>query len=146
MLPNYYTFPFNCQKIMEKQRQPRCSLADSIQQHIHLILRTHFHEYRYDTRFGCMVWEKDYETIRSVYKWKTELVDGFTKALAGYEKRLQQIKVVVDLDDQKIVDPQTGKLIELRKRIIIHTGGIIGQTNESFQHTEYIFFSPLSLT
>jgi phage baseplate assembly protein W len=146
MLPNYYTFPLNCQKIMEKQRQPRCSLADSIRQHIHLILRTHFNEYRFDPRFGCMVWDKDFETIRSVYKWKTELIDAFAKALKSYEKRLQQIQVVVDLDDQKILDPHTQKLIELRKRIIIHAAGTIGQTNESFQHTEYIFFSPLSLT
>ena len=146
MLPGNYTFPLNCQKVMEKQRQSRCSLADSIRQHIHLILRTHFNEYRFDTKFGCMVWDKDFETIRSVYKWKTELIDAFTHSLKTYEKRLQQIKVVVELDDLKILDPRTQKLIELRKRIIIHAGGTISQTNEPFQHTEYIFFSPLSLT
>ena len=146
MLPNYYNFPLDCQKIMEMQRQPRCSLADSIRQYMHLIMRTHFQEYRFDPKFGCMVWDKDFETIRSVYKWKTELIDAFTKSIKTYEKRLQQIQVIVDLDDLKILDPHTQKLIELRKRIIIHVRGTIDQTNEPFQHTEYIFFSPLSLT
>lgn len=146
MLPTYYTLPLDCQKIMEKKRQPRCGLADSIRQHIHLILRTHFNEYRFDSRFGCMVWDKDFETIRSVYKWKAELIEAFTKALKNYEKRLSQIQVIIDLDDLKVVDPNTQKVNGLRKRITIHIGGMMGQTNEPFQHTEYIFFSPLSLT
>lgn len=73
-------------------------------------------------------------------------MEAFSKALKKYEKRLLQIQVIIDLDDLKVVDPQTRKVRELRKRITIHIGGTMGQTNEPFQHTEYIFFSPLSLT
>lgn len=146
MLPTYYTLPLDCKMLTEKQRQPLCSLAESIRQHIHLILRTHFREYRFNPEFGCMVWEKDFETIRSVYKWKAELVEDFSKAIKKYEKRLVQIQVVIDLDDLKVVDPNSHKVSELRKRITIHIGGTMSQTNEAFQHTEYIFFSPLSLT
>ncbi|GAA4439729.1 hypothetical protein GCM10023188_36250 [Pontibacter saemangeumensis] len=93
-----------------------------------------------------MIWEKDFETIRSVDKWKTELLDSFQKSLKKYEVRLSNIQVVVNLDDLKIVDPKTRKVVELRRRINIHIEGIIRQTNESFQHQEFIFFSPLSLT
>lgn len=146
MLPTYYTLPLDCSKIIHKERQSVCSLAESIRQHIHLILRTHFREYRFDPELGCLVWEKDFETIRSVYKWKTELVEAFSKAIKKYEKRLLQIQLVIDLDDLKVVDPATHKVNELRKRITIHIGGMMSQTNEAFQHTEYIFFSPLSLT
>lgn len=146
MHQTYYTLPLNCRKIIRKERQPICSLAESIRQHIHLILRTHLREYRFDPEFGCIVWDKDFETIRSVSKWKGELVEAFSKAVKKYEKRLLQVQVIIDLDDLKVVDPQTRKIRELRKRITIHIGGTMGQTNEPFQHTEYIFFSPLSLT
>lgn len=146
MLPKYYTLPLDCQKIISKQNLPFCGIADSIKQHIHLILRTHFNEYRFDPSFGCMVWDKDFETIRSIYKWKAELIEAFTRALNNYEKRLLNIQVVVELEDLKVVDPRTQKISELRKRITIHISGVMGQTNESFQHIEHIFFSPLSLT
>ncbi|GAB3203349.1 hypothetical protein GCM10027293_33210 [Pontibacter aydingkolensis] len=93
-----------------------------------------------------MIWEKDFETIRSVDKWKTELLDSFQKALKKYEVRLSDIQIVVNLDDLKVVDPKTRKIVELRRRINLHIEGIIRQTNEAFQHKEFIFFSPLSLT
>ncbi|WP_425568645.1 GPW/gp25 family protein [Pontibacter saemangeumensis] len=146
MLNSYLTIPLNCEKLTQKLRQPKCTLADSLRQHIHLIIRTHFNESRFDNEYGCMIWEKDFETIRSVDKWKTELLDSFQKSLKKYEVRLSNIQVVVNLDDLKIVDPKTRKVVELRRRINIHIEGIIRQTNESFQHQEFIFFSPLSLT
>jgi phage baseplate assembly protein W len=146
MIQNYYTLPLTCETIIGKKRQQKCGLGESIQQHIHLILRTHFKEYRYDPAFGNMVWEKDFETIRSVPKWKNELSEDFAIALKKYEKRLSQIRVATELDELKVVDPQTQKVSELRKRVTIRIDGIITQTNEYFKHTECIFFSPLSLT
>lgn len=146
MLNSYLTIPLNCEEITKKQRQPRCTLTDSLRQHIHLIIRTHFNESRYDSEYGCMIWEKDFETIRSVDKWKTELLDSFQKALKKYEVRLSNIQIVVNLDDLKVVDPKTRKVVELRRRINLHIEGTILQTNELFQHKEFIFFSPLSLT
>lgn len=146
MLQSYYTIPLNCAAVVEKHSLSTCRLDESIRQHIHLILRTHFKEYRFDPSFGNMVWEKDFETIRSIPKWKNELSEDFGYALKKYEKRLLQIQVVTDLDELKIVDSQTQKVAELRKRITIRIQGIISKTNEPFSHTEYIFFSPLSLT
>jgi len=145
MHSSYYTIPLNCNALTGKQRQASCSLEDSIRQYIHLILRTHFKEYRFDPEFGNMVWEKDFETIRSIPKWKHELSEDFGYALKKYEKRLSQILVNTELDELKIVDHRTQKTTELRKRITINIKGVINKTNEHFQHTEFIFFSPLSL-
>jgi phage baseplate assembly protein W len=146
VLHSYLTIPLSCEKLTLKQRQPKCTLAESLRQHIHLIIRTHFNENRYDNEYGCMMWEKDFETIRSVDKWKTELLDSFQKSLKNYEVRLSNIQVAVNLDDLKVIDPKTRRLLELRRRINIDIEGIITQTNELFQHKEFIFFSPLSLT
>jgi phage baseplate assembly protein W len=146
MVQLYLTVPLNCQDITAKGRQPRCGLEDSIRQHIHLILSTHFKEHRFDPDFGNLVWEKDFETIQSVSRWKNELSEDISQALQHYEKRLWQIQVETVLDELRILDPQTQKVSELRKRVTIRIAGKVRQTDEHFQHTEFIFFSPLSLT
>ncbi len=143
---NYYTAPLRFTDLIKAKPHPQCSLKDSIAQHINLLLRTHLGDYRYDAGYGCLIWQKDYHTIRSIYQWKAELMDGFRTTLATYEKRLRQLEVNVDLDELKIVDPNTQKLLELRKRITITVEGIIALTNEPFTHSEQIFFSPLSLS
>jgi phage baseplate assembly protein W len=146
MVHNYFTLPLNFEKIIQKERQPRCLLADSLRQHINLIIRTHFKESRYDDEYGCMIWEKDFVTIRSVDKWKGELLESFQESLKKYEVRLSNIQIEVNLDDLKVIDPKTRKIIELKRRINVQIEGTIKQTNEYFQHNEFIFFSPLSLT
>lgn len=146
MSNGFYTLPLKCREIIEKKGQARCGLTGSIRQHIHLLFRTHFKEYRYDTEFGNMVWEKDFETIRSIDKWKNELSEAFQDPIKKYEKRISQLNVNTNIDELKIVDPHTQKLIESRRRITIIVEGIINKTNEPFYHKEMIFFSPLSLT
>ena len=142
----YYKIPLNARAIISKQRHDLLETADAIKQHVHLILRTHYQEYRYDNDYGCYVWDKDYETIRSVSKWKKELHLSILEALERNEKRLSSIRVDLDVDEPKVIDPKTKKPIKLRKRITIIISGVIARTNERFQHTEYIFFSPLSLS
>ncbi len=143
---NFYKIPFNFENIIEKNKQETLGLHDSIRQHIHLIFRTHFNEYRFNTQYGSLVWEKDFETIRSVHKWKNELADAFYNPLLMFEKRLSNIQLNTNLDELKIIEPTTQKVIELRKRITVDVEGIIKKTNEKFFHTEFIFFSPLSMT
>lgn len=142
----YYKIPLNTQSLASKQRHPLLEASDAIKQHVHLILRTHYKEYRYDNNYGCFVWDKDYETIRSVSKWKKDLHLSILEALERNEKRLSSIRVDLEVDEPKVIDPKTKKPIKLRKRITIIISGVISRTNERFQHTEYIFFSPLSLS
>lgn len=142
----FYTIPLHCEGVLEKNRLTKCNLSDSIRQHIHLLFKTHFKEYRYDYRYGSIVWERDYEMIRSVPKWKNDLSEGFEQPLKQYEKRISGIRVSTDVDELKIVDPQTQKIIESRKRITVSIVGTINSTNDPFRHTEYIYFSPLSIT
>jgi phage baseplate assembly protein W len=142
----YYKIPLNATAIIHKQRHSLLEASDAIKEHIHLILRTHYQECRFDNDYGCFVWDKDYETIRSVSKWKKELHLSILEALERNENRLSSIRVDLDVDEPKVIDPKTKKPIKLRKRITIIISGTISRTNERFQHTEYIFFSPLSLS
>ncbi len=141
----YYHCPLAFEEIVAKKKLHRLGLADSVKQHIHLILKTHFKECRYDLSYGCYVWEKDFETIRSVSKWKKELYEAFMQALQQHEKRVHYTDIRLDVDELRWADPDTRKMSRLRKRITIQIEGTLMKTNEPFQHTEYIFFSPLSL-
>jgi phage baseplate assembly protein W len=141
----FYTIPFCCEDVLLQKRLTKCNLTDSIRQHINLLFKTHFKEHRYDYRYGSIVWDKDYEMIRSIPKWKNDLCEAFEQPLKRYEKRISGIKVTVDVDEIKIVDPQTQEVFDSRK-ITITITGIMNRTSDPFRHVEHIYFSPLSIT
>ena len=141
----YYQLPLQFGKLIQKKRHGLCSLEDSIRQHIHLIIKTHYHEYRFDPNYGCYIWDKDFDNIQSVSKWKDELEDLVLQSLNAYEKRLANIQVNITVDEPETIDPRTNKTIRHRKRITIQVQGAIKKTNQLMRHTELMFFSPLSL-
>lgn len=141
----YYHLPLNFNGLIQKNRLALCSLEDSIRQHIHLIIKTHYHEYRFDPNYGCYIWDKDFDNIQSVSKWKDELEDLVLQSLNAYEKRLSNIQLTITVDEPETLDPRTQQMVRHRKRITILTQGVVKKTNQPLQHTEYMFFSPLSL-
>ncbi|MGB3589500.1 MAG: GPW/gp25 family protein [Tunicatimonas sp.] len=141
----YYQLPLSFTDLLQKKRLALCSLEDAIRQHIHLIIKTHYYEYRFDTNYGCYVWDKDFDNIQSVSKWKDELEDLVLQSLNAYERRLAKIQVSIKVDEPETLDPKTQQIIRHRKRITIQAQGTVKKTNQSLSHTEYMFFSPLSL-
>jgi len=141
----YYQLPLSFTDLLQKKRLALCSLEDAIRQHIHLIIKTHYHECRFDSNYGCYVWDKDFDNIQSVSKWKDELEDLVLQSLNAYEKRLAKIQVVIKVDEPETLDQKTQQIIRHRKRIIIQAKGTVKKTNQPLTHTEYMFFSPLSL-
>lgn len=141
----YYKLPLDFGKLIQKKRPDLCNLEESIRQHIHLIIKTHYHEYRYDSNYGCYIWDKDFDNIQSVSKWRDELEDLVLQSLNAYEKRLTNINVSIKIDEPEVINPQTKKAVRPQKRITISIKGTVSQTNQPLQHTEYMFFSPLSL-
>lgn len=147
MVRPFYTLTLDCQKITQKQRLPLCELEASIRQHIHLVLKTHCEEYRYDSSYGCNIWEQDFLNIHSVNKWRTSLEKMITQALTQYERRLSPLDIRLDLDTSLQEDPGMAKKnARLKRRITITISGKVRETNRPFLHTEHIFFSPLSIS
>jgi phage baseplate assembly protein W len=141
----YYRLPLKFSNLVQKKRLELCSLEESIRQHIHLIIKTHYHEYRFDSNYGCYVWDKDFDNIQSIAKWKDELEDLVLQSLNAYEKRVSNVHVTVTVDELPTPDPRTKQIIRHRKRITLLIQGIVKRTNQPLHHTEYMFFSPLSL-
>lgn len=74
------------------------SLKKSIDEHIEMILTTHFGEYKRDMDYGFVIWEKEFENIQ-IEKFNThnnpkqEFEQLLKKTLNKYEPRLKNIEV-----------------------------------------------------
>jgi predicted component of type VI protein secretion system len=145
LLKNYYTIPFDSQLLVEKKRHPLCEVKESVQMNINLIVGTHFGECKYNSSYGCYIWNKDYSTVTDVSDWKDELKKLLTSSIIENEPRLDNINVKLGLEEanslQKI-DPGSPKI---KHKIIIEITGVIRELNEPFEHVEFLYFSPLSI-
>jgi len=144
-MQKYYKLPVPFNALLRKKRPPACSLQDSIKQNIHLILYTKFGEYRYNYSFGCEIWDKNFENIHSISKWKDSLKDSILNSIEKNEIRLKDVKVTMFLKDSQSLDQEAQLAGRFRMRIIIKIEGIIYDINQDFQHWESIYFSPLSM-
>ena len=112
---------------------------------IHLIIRTHLKEYRYDSTYGCMIWNKDYSTVTNVSHWKDELKEFMQLSIEKNETRISKLKIGLDMEDAEISEQLKKHPQKLKKRITIRIKGRIKLINEPFEHFEHLFFSPLSI-
>ena len=112
---------------------------------VNLIIRTHTGENRYDSSYGCLIWNKDYSTITDVSKWKDELKAHIAASIEKNEPRINEIKVKLNIEDAELSEKFRDHPIKLKKKIAIQISGIIKHLNEPFEYYEYLFFSPLSI-
>ncbi len=144
-MKGFYKLPLNCRGMMQLEPLSHCTIRDSIRQLIHLVVKTHFKENRFDNAFGSILWEKDFNVISDTSSWQEAIVQDCKKSFKTYEQRLTQIVIKVDLSEYEMMDPITNHVIEKRKMITIFLEGTIKKTNELIEHSETIYFSPLSM-
>ena len=144
-MKNYYTLPFDAGSLMEKKRHPAWEIKESIQINVNLILKTHLHEYRFDSSYGCMIWNKDFDSVSNVTRWLTELKSSILVSVEKNESRLSDIGVDLSIEAAKIPEKFKNQPLRMRHRITIKITGKIKHLNEPFEHFEYLFFSPLSI-
>ena len=141
----FYTFPFQPEQLMQKKRHQLCELKEAIAGFVHLILKTHLTEYRYDYDFGCYVWNQDFENIQSMSRWEHELETQMKSSILLYEKRLDNILIKIKIEEPKEFSRESNIPNRLKRRINITVSGTIERTRELFQHNEFIYFSPLTI-
>jgi phage baseplate assembly protein W len=56
MASSFIRLPLNLGKVIEGENFEQCSLKDSIENHVKLILITKFGENRFNLTYGCEVW------------------------------------------------------------------------------------------
>ena len=136
----YYSLPLNLGDIISKKEQPRISLKESIEAWIHLLLVTHFGEFKNDESFGCQIWEHDFENITNSQKFKEDLQKAILQSIKTHEPRLADIRLDLQIEQVEVLLQNR----RIKIRIGIRIAGIIRKTNESFVHVESFFIGPLS--
>lgn len=150
MKKDYYTLPLRFDLILDKKPNPTCQLKDSIAQHLHLMLTTHFGESRYEPEYGCSLWELDFKMVpdpkENRFRWKEIVRNSYEETIARNEPRLTKVKVRVEVEDY-IEDYKVSRKVnkKLRKRFWVRVDGIIAATNQEFNFEEYLFIAPLSV-
>jgi phage baseplate assembly protein W len=113
-------------------REVNCSLEESIRNHVYLIITTKFREARFDSLFGCTIWDDDFQMGNDSGNngyWTDRVKSSVRDAVRRYEKRLERIHVEVDLDRDGGPDAH--------KRLLVTVTAEIRKSNHQpfeFQH------------
>jgi phage baseplate assembly protein W len=140
MSASYYHLPLDLEGILERQQLPRCSVQESIAQHLYLMLTTYFGESRYDTDFGCQVWEQDFEAMTTM-RWKDNVQRSVEESIREYEPRLARARVEVGVSDFELKNVHQ----RIRKRLEVKVSAVLYRTDEPFAFQASLFVAPLSV-
>lgn len=137
----YYSLPFSFGLLMEQKDHPGKGLKESVAQYIHLIATTYLGECRYDTAFGCSIWDYDFVNSMTDIKLKNILKESLHEAITKNETRIKDLAVNVSISQVSISLKNTTRL---KKKIDVTLQAKLVKTNEDFQYFEYFYLGPLS--
>jgi phage baseplate assembly protein W len=145
MLKSYYEMPLQFRRLMKRNTDlPTCDLKKSIAQNIFLIITSKFNEHRFDTSYGCELWDMDFEIVVNESMWTEKIRKSVQVSVEKHETRLYDIDVQIEVaQDENVFGLKNEKSV--KKLLSIFVKGTISETGESFPFNTKIFLSPLSL-
>lgn len=137
----YYSLPLRLGRAIKKKKLANCSLEDSIRDHIHLMVTSHFSENKHDEKYGNSIWENEFGNISKDNNIREEIKDSILRCVNRYEPRLGNVRINI-----RWLQEETGKknMKRLNKRLDIEVSGTVGATKKSFIHNEQFYIAPLS--
>ena len=149
MQQEYYSLPLALDRLMRPKddendfgrEHPRCSLEQSIDQHLHLLLTSAFGEFPADEEFGCAIWDNDFDNTTGAPKIKEAMRLSIQQSIAKYEKRLSKIRAELIIQQEEL---STDKGRIAKRSIEITITGIRNLTNDKHVYKDSFFMGPLS--
>jgi phage baseplate assembly protein W len=138
----YYSLPMAVENVMRKQELSKCSLEQSVMQHLHLLITTAFGEFPADEHFGCSIWDHDFDIVTSAHKLKELIRQSLLVSIQEQEKRLGNVRVEIVMKQEEIPAQDSGRRV--KKKIDITIIGTLKLTNERFAYKNNFFVGPLS--
>jgi phage baseplate assembly protein W len=141
----YYRTPLLFSKLFESSLKnlPKCSEEESIDRNLELIITTCPGEHKYDPRFGCRIWDLDFENVVSVQKWESEFVEYIGEAIVKYEPRISASDPIVHFVDVRNQHELSGA-VSIRKRVDIRIDAVIISTEKKYCFYYSLYLGPLS--
>ncbi len=147
MPDDYYILPIRCDLLIQgaaarqpgSQRQLYGSLEESIHEHVYLLVTTPFRTVRFDTAYGCEVWDGDFSSGNESNdtRWTDQIQNSVLRAIRAYEPRLERIEVLVELDRDGASDAH--------KRLVVTVTAEIKKSNHrAFRFQRVILIAPFA--
>jgi|SRR5882757_2475231 len=138
----FYSLPLVVDRIMHKQEHAKCSLQQSVIQHLHLLLITAFGEFPADEGFGCGIWDHDFDNVTSAHKLKEFIRQSLLQSVQLHEPRLSNVRVEILLRQEEVSEGVDRHRV--KKKIDVTIAGMLQSTNERLNYRDSFFVGPLS--
>jgi predicted component of type VI protein secretion system len=137
----YYALPLKLGKVIKKEKLANSNLKDSIRDHIHLMITTHFDENKHDEKFGNSIWENEFGNISKDSNIREEVKHSIKLCINRYESRLENVKVDIRWQQEQV---GTETAARLSKRLDVQITGTIKVNRKPFKHNEQFYIAPLA--
>lgn len=138
----YYKTPIDFKSLVQKKELEKTNLEHSIAQFINTIATTSFGECKFDSNFGCNIWDADFDLLTNTNMLKQDIKEGLISAIKLNEKRLDLKDIEVDISEEQV--SSVDKALRMKKKVSITINGFVKKTNRSFQFYGYFYLGPLS--
>jgi hypothetical protein len=96
-------------------------------------------------RFGCGLWDTDFDSLSSRSRLKDHIVQALDEAIRLHEPRLERVRTELQLhQDEMGSDGSDGTGRRIKNRLDITVSGVLKGTNETIVYRDHFFISPLS--
>ncbi len=140
----YYKFPFDFGAVLDGNDLPICSEAESIAQHIQLLITTKFGENRYDAEYGNEIWEIEFDNGINAGIWEESFEQSVLHAVVAYEQRIEKITVKIHTELVEKTWPLK-KYTEIKNKVTILLYATLIESGEPFSFKSVLFLSPMSI-
>lgn len=139
----YYKYPLALSRIFENQELTKCVLGESISQNIQLIITSSHGEHRYNERFGCKIWDMDFELVMSQRMWEEKLRQSLLSGITEFEKRIEKVNIEVQISEVENFMP-ISKYVAVKRKVDIIVRAIIVETGEKYNFHTDLYLSPVA--
>ena len=137
-----YNKPLKLINILSNKELEKTDPGGSISHNIDLIIFTRYGEHRHNYRFGCEIWDLDFELVVSERIWEEKFRQSLLRSVTEYEHRLYQVEVEVKMSEVEKMFLGTN-VSEIKKKVDITIRGKMNATGESYLFNTSLFLSPL---
>ena len=143
-MAKHHHIPVDFGALLKKGSLPQVAVKASVKEYIYLLLLTQRGEWRYDSNFQCLLWEKDFEQTDNLNIWLDQVRDDIRVSVHKYESRLKIQDVDVQRDELQELSKEN-KVTRIRNRLNIRVRGTVIQSGENFDETFLMFFGPITV-
>jgi phage baseplate assembly protein W len=142
---NNYKIPVDPGRLTgENGAMQMCSVAESIAQHLMLLITTKKKENRHDLNYGNAVWDIEFDNAITAVEWETIFVESMKKQIAIYEPRIISPKISLHIEFIEY-SYDTKRFSEMKKKAKIAINARLVETDELFSFTTELYLSPMSV-